>query len=95
MTGGHRRFFDVGDLAGVRVEDPEVFAVTHAKVFELVGAGLVDGVRVDHIDGLAEPARYLNGCVTPASSTSGSRRSSRPASHSGRGPWKAPRGTSS
>ena len=59
VTGGHRRFFDVGDLAGVRVEDPEVFAVTHAKVFELVGAGLVDGVRVDHIDGLAEPARYL------------------------------------
>ena len=59
VTGGHRRFFDVDDLAGVRVEDPEVFAATHAKVVELVGAGLVDGVRVDHIDGLAEPARYL------------------------------------
>src|SRR4051794_777190 len=38
VTGGHRRFFDVDDLAGVRVEDPEVFAATHAKVVELVGA---------------------------------------------------------
>jgi (1->4)-alpha-D-glucan 1-alpha-D-glucosylmutase len=59
VTGAHRRFFDVGELAGVRVEDPEVFAVTHAKVFELIDAGLVQGLRVDHVDGLAAPARYL------------------------------------
>jgi (1->4)-alpha-D-glucan 1-alpha-D-glucosylmutase len=59
-TGGVRRFFDVGDLAGVRMEDPEVFEVTHRKVVELVREGLVDGVRVDHPDGLANPARYLH-----------------------------------
>ena len=58
-TGGVRRFFDVDDLAGVRVEDPEVFAATHSKVLELVGEGLVDGLRVDHPDGLANPAQYL------------------------------------
>jgi (1->4)-alpha-D-glucan 1-alpha-D-glucosylmutase len=58
-AGRHRRFFDIDDLAGVRQEDPEVFAVTHAKVFELVHDGVVAGVRVDHIDGLADPADYL------------------------------------
>jgi (1->4)-alpha-D-glucan 1-alpha-D-glucosylmutase len=58
-TGGVRRFFDVGDLAGVRIEDPEVFETTHRKVVELVRDGLVDGVRVDHPDGLANPTRYL------------------------------------
>jgi (1->4)-alpha-D-glucan 1-alpha-D-glucosylmutase len=58
-TGSHRRFFDVGELAGVRMEDPEVFEVTHRKVVELVDDGLVDGVRVDHPDGLANPRRYL------------------------------------
>jgi (1->4)-alpha-D-glucan 1-alpha-D-glucosylmutase len=59
-TGGVRRFFDIGELAGVRVEDPEVFEATHAKVLELVRDGLVDGVRVDHLDGLAKPPRYLH-----------------------------------
>jgi len=58
-TGGVRRFFDVGDLAGVRVEDAEVFEATHSKVLELVREGLVDGLRVDHPDGLANPPRYL------------------------------------
>ena len=58
-TGAHRRFFDVGELAGVRMEDPEVWEVTHAKVVELAQAGLVDGVRIDHPDGLANPRRYL------------------------------------
>jgi (1->4)-alpha-D-glucan 1-alpha-D-glucosylmutase len=56
---GHRRFFDIDDLVGVRMEDPEVFAVTHAKILDLVGEGLVDGLRVDHPDGLADPAQYL------------------------------------
>jgi (1->4)-alpha-D-glucan 1-alpha-D-glucosylmutase len=59
-TGSVRRFFDVGDLAGVRVEDPEVFEVTHRKVIELVRDGVIDGVRVDHPDGLANPTRYLH-----------------------------------
>jgi (1->4)-alpha-D-glucan 1-alpha-D-glucosylmutase len=58
-TGGYRRFFDVSELAGVRMEDPEVFEVTHAKVVALAREGLVDGVRVDHPDGLAGPRRYL------------------------------------
>ncbi len=58
-TGLHRRFFDVGELAGVRMEDPEVWEVTHAKVVELAQEGLIDGLRVDHPDGLANPRRYL------------------------------------
>jgi (1->4)-alpha-D-glucan 1-alpha-D-glucosylmutase len=58
-TGAHRRFFTIDDLAGVRVEDPEVFETTHSKVLELVCEGLLDGVRVDHPDGLANPREYL------------------------------------
>ena len=58
-TGDARRFFDISDLAGVRVEDPEVFEATHAKVIELVRDGVLDGIRVDHPDGLANPTRYL------------------------------------
>jgi (1->4)-alpha-D-glucan 1-alpha-D-glucosylmutase len=58
-TGRHRRFFDIDHLAGVRQEDPEVFATTHALALRLVREGLVDGLRVDHPDGLADPAGYL------------------------------------
>jgi (1->4)-alpha-D-glucan 1-alpha-D-glucosylmutase len=58
-TGWHRRFFTIDDLAGVRVEDPEVFEETHGKVLELVSEGLIDGLRIDHPDGLADPATYL------------------------------------
>ncbi|HEU5362301.1 MAG TPA: alpha-amylase family glycosyl hydrolase [Gaiellaceae bacterium] len=58
-TGFHRRFFDVGELGGVKQEDWEVFWATHAKVIELVRDGVVDGVRVDHPDGLADPAEYF------------------------------------
>ncbi|HEX5900611.1 MAG TPA: malto-oligosyltrehalose synthase, partial [Solirubrobacteraceae bacterium] len=57
--GWYRRFFDIDDLAAVRVEDPEVFELVHAKVLELVADGVVDGLRVDHADGLADPAGYL------------------------------------
>lgn len=53
-----RRFFEVSDLAGVRVGVAEVFEATHKKIFELYGQGLIDGVRLDHIDGLAHPALY-------------------------------------
>ena len=59
-TGTYRRFFDVDDLAGVRVEDDDVFDETHRVVLDLVREGLVAGLRVDHIDGLADPARYLD-----------------------------------
>jgi (1->4)-alpha-D-glucan 1-alpha-D-glucosylmutase len=58
-TGRHRRFFDIDDMAGVRQEDPEVFEETHALVVSLVRDGLVDGLRIDHPDGLADPAGYL------------------------------------
>ncbi len=60
VTGRHRRFFDIGELAGVRQEDPEVFSATHDLVLSLVRLGLVDGLRVDHPDGLADPAGYLD-----------------------------------
>lgn len=53
-----RRFFDITSLAGLRVEDPAVFEAVHAKVFELYAEGLIDGLRVDHVDGLADPAGY-------------------------------------
>jgi len=59
-TGWYRRFFDISELAGVRVEDPEVFDETHAKILDLVHAGLVDGLRIDHPDGLANPREYLD-----------------------------------
>lgn len=55
---GYRRFFEIDDLVGVRVEDPSVFDLMHALPIDLVRSGLVDGVRVDHIDGLADPAAY-------------------------------------
>ncbi|MEZ5179452.1 MAG: alpha-amylase family glycosyl hydrolase [Acidimicrobiales bacterium] len=58
-TGWYRRFFDIDGLAGVRQEDPEVFDRTHAKVLELVRDGVVDGLRIDHPDGLTDPAGYL------------------------------------
>lgn len=53
-----RRFFEVSELAGVRVELDEVFEATHAKLFQLYGQGIIDGVRLDHIDGLAHPQEY-------------------------------------
>jgi (1->4)-alpha-D-glucan 1-alpha-D-glucosylmutase len=59
VTGRHRRFFDIDELAGVRQEDPDVFEQTHALALALVRDGLVDGLRVDHPDGLADPAGYL------------------------------------
>ena len=55
----YRRFFDVSELIGVRVEDPDVFAASHALAFELLHDGVVDGLRIDHVDGLADPAAYL------------------------------------
>ncbi|MGQ0560744.1 MAG: malto-oligosyltrehalose synthase [Gemmatimonadota bacterium] len=55
----YRRFFDITDLAGVRVEDDDVFATTHSLILELIHTGQIDGVRVDHVDGLRDPAHYL------------------------------------
>ncbi len=53
-----RRFFDVSTLGGMRVERPEVFEASHALIFRLFTDGLIDGVRIDHVDGLAEPREY-------------------------------------
>ena len=58
-TGRHRRFFDIDHLAAVRQEDPEVFEATHELALRLVRDGIVDGLRIDHPDGLADPAGYL------------------------------------
>jgi (1->4)-alpha-D-glucan 1-alpha-D-glucosylmutase len=55
----YRRFFSISELIGVRVEDPEVFTATHAKLLELLDEGVVDGLRIDHPDGLADPDAYL------------------------------------
>ncbi|MDF1605303.1 malto-oligosyltrehalose synthase [Nocardioides sp. YIM 152315] len=55
----YRRFFAVNTLAAVRVEDPEVFAETHVEIRRWFEEGLVDGLRVDHPDGLRDPRRYL------------------------------------
>ncbi|HWH50431.1 MAG TPA: malto-oligosyltrehalose synthase [Gemmatimonadaceae bacterium] len=56
----YRRFFDVNDLAALRMEDERVFRETHGLVLRLVCDRVVDGLRVDHIDGLLEPHRYLD-----------------------------------
>ena len=54
----YRRFFDVSDLIGMRVEDPSVFQASHRLALELVHEGAVNGLRIDHIDGLADPLGY-------------------------------------
>ncbi|MER6924375.1 malto-oligosyltrehalose synthase, partial [Streptomyces spiralis] len=56
----YRRFFSISELIGVRVEDPEVFEATHAKILQLLREGVIDGLRVDHPDGLADPDGYLD-----------------------------------
>jgi (1->4)-alpha-D-glucan 1-alpha-D-glucosylmutase len=55
----YRRFFDVNDLAALRMEQPAVFEATHAFVLSLAGAGRIGGLRIDHPDGLYDPARYF------------------------------------
>jgi (1->4)-alpha-D-glucan 1-alpha-D-glucosylmutase len=55
-----RRFFDINELIAIRVEDPDVFDATHQVLLRLFGEGLIDGFRVDHPDGLADPAGYFD-----------------------------------
>jgi malto-oligosyltrehalose synthase len=55
-----RRFFDITSLIAVRVEDEDVFTATHSLLLRLVAEGLIDGLRVDHPDGLADPRGYLD-----------------------------------
>ena len=54
-----RRFFDINDLVGLRVEDPSVFEAAHSLPLALYRQGWIDGLRIDHVDGLAEPGAYL------------------------------------
>ncbi len=54
-----RRFFDIDTLIAIRAEDPDVFDATHQVLLRLYHEGLIDGLRVDHPDGLADPAGYL------------------------------------
>jgi len=55
----YRRFFVNSELAGIRIDRDEVFEHAHRLVFELIADGLVDGLRIDHIDGLLDPKEYL------------------------------------
>ena len=56
---GYRRFFDINSLIGVRVERPHVFMATHTRILEWLRTGVLDGVRVDHPDGLRDPQQYF------------------------------------
>ncbi len=55
----YRRFFDINDLAAVRMESPEVFEITHQLILRLVQEGKLQGLRLDHVDGLLDPRAYL------------------------------------
>ena len=59
----YRRFFNINDLAGIRMELPEVFDHAHRLVFRLLESGVLKGLRIDHIDGLLDPKGYLSDCA--------------------------------
>ncbi len=63
---GYRRFFDINTLIGLRVEDEQVFHDTHRRVLDWVREGVLDGLRVDHPDGLRDPQEYLERLRTAA-----------------------------
>ena len=56
----YRRFFDINDLAGIRMERPEVFEATHRLILQLVADGALSGLRIDHPDGMYDPAQYFH-----------------------------------
>jgi (1->4)-alpha-D-glucan 1-alpha-D-glucosylmutase len=55
----YRRFFDVSELIGMRVENPKAFAATHSAILRWINQGIVTGLRIDHVDGLFKPREYL------------------------------------
>ncbi len=55
----YRRFFNINDLAGLRMELPEVFRHAHARIIPMIEDGTLDGIRLDHVDGLLDPKRYF------------------------------------
>lgn len=69
----YRRFFDVNELAVIRVDRREVYDRMHQLVFELIGDGLIDGLRLDHVDGLKDPTGYLQRLQADASAAQGAR----------------------
>ncbi|HSA57492.1 MAG TPA: malto-oligosyltrehalose synthase [Gemmatimonadaceae bacterium] len=70
----YRRFFDVNDLAAIRVEDPQVFRAVHELTFQLVRDGVVTGLRIDHVDGLRDPHGYLRQLQRQLGSANGEER---------------------
>ena len=74
----YRRFFDISDLAAIRVEEPEVFEAVHRLALRMISRGWVTGLRIDHVDGLLDPVRYLNDlqqkCLSALESTKGDNR---------------------
>jgi (1->4)-alpha-D-glucan 1-alpha-D-glucosylmutase len=70
----YRRFFDINRLAAIRVEDPEVFQAVHVLLLELIGAGQIDGLRIDHSDGLYDPAGYFERLQAACMSATGTSR---------------------
>jgi (1->4)-alpha-D-glucan 1-alpha-D-glucosylmutase len=73
-----RRFFDINELVGLRMENPEAFEALHALTFRLYAEGIIDGVRVDHIDGLADPESYCRALRRRLATLTGQRPSSAP-----------------
>ncbi len=67
----YRRFFDINDLAALRMEDPRVFTWAHALLFDLVRQGRVQGIRLDHTDGLYDPAGYFGQLQDGAAAATG------------------------
>jgi (1->4)-alpha-D-glucan 1-alpha-D-glucosylmutase len=70
----YRRFFNINDLAGLRVELPEVFEHIHRLVAQLLRNGVIDGLRIDHVDGLLDPGQYLARLRAMALDTQGASR---------------------
>ncbi len=68
-TINYRRFFDVNDLAALRIEDPDVFRHVHQYLFSLLPSAAIHGLRIDHVDGLYDPQRYLERCQERARAT--------------------------
>jgi (1->4)-alpha-D-glucan 1-alpha-D-glucosylmutase len=66
----YRRFFDINDLAGIRVENKQVFDETHRFVLDLIATGKIDGLRIDHPDGLYDPGGYFSDLQTAVSGVS-------------------------
>ena len=74
-TAGYRRFFDIVDLVGIRVEKPDVFEAVHSLILRLITEGKITGLRIDHIDGLYDPSGYLSHLQHRINSQTGKTRS--------------------